>query len=47
VLAKSPNCASHNTRELGLSMEYPSSNPSTPYSDRELQVHNNKGEMSR
>ena len=31
-LAKSPNCASHITSELGFSSEYPSSNPSTPNS---------------
>lgn len=33
---KSPNCASQHTRELGLLIEKPSSNPSTAYSDREL-----------
>lgn len=34
-MAKSPNCASHSVRELGDSIEKPSSNPSTPNSDRD------------
>ena len=36
VLAKSPNCASQSTSWSGLFCEYPSSNPSTAYSERWL-----------
>ena len=39
VFEKSPNCASQITSALGLVIEYPSSNPKTPYSDNdELQT---------
>ena len=35
VFEKSPNWPSQSTKALGLVIEKPSSNPKTPYSDKE------------
>ena len=39
--AKSPNCASHNTKVSGSDREYPNSKPKTANSDKKLSIISN------